>query len=447
MPIPRTMTARAALSQALPIGNRARAKAMLRPAGLLALLVAGCGMLNGCATNILDRHLLDKKVDIKNILGPTGRKAKDAVELLQRDPSAPPEGFDDYEAAKALYDQKKYSEALSAFKKIAKKYKDKAIEEDAMFMIAECYFELKKYPDAQDGYDELFKKYPSTRFAPESTRHLFDIARYWLNFPKPATQVELAHFEQDAPVSELGSNPDAHAPFNFPLKPNFIDRSRPFFDTPGRAMQALRSIWLNDPTGPLADDAIMLAATHHLRRGDYQEADHLFASVREQYGEKEHAAAAFVLGQHASYSSYQGKKYDSKQLEEARKLTDSALRLFPDLPQKKKLQSDLDRMKMEGAERDWDRVQYHLRRREKDSAAVVAEYIVRDSPDSPRAEDARKLLLDLGPEYAAGILKTPLHKPPSTPVDPYEPMPEDAKQDEPGRVHISDDAEEIPDEV
>lgn len=415
---------------------------------MLSLLAACCGLSNGCATNVLDRKLLDKKVDIKNIFGPTGRKAKDAVELIQRDASAPPEGFAEYEAAKALYEKKDYDKARKEFKAIAKKYKDKAIEEDALFMIAECHFQLKHYPAAQDGYDELFKHYPSTRFTPEATHRLFDIARYWLNYPKPATQVELAHFEEDAPTADLQKNPDASVPFSFPLKPNVTDRSRPLFDTPGRAMQALRSIWLNDPTGPLADDALMTSALHHLRRGDYQEADHLFASVREQYGDKEHAPAAYVLGQHASYSSYQGARYDSKQLEEARKLTDSALRLYPNLPQKKKLQADLDRISREGAERDWIVVQYHLRRREKDSAAVIAEYIVRDFPDSPRAEEAKKLLLDLGPEYSAGILKTPLHKPPSTPVDPYEdPQSEGPQEEEPGRVHISDDAEEIPDEV
>lgn len=357
------------------------------------------------------------------------------------------EGLDEFDAAKALYDKQEYSAARKAFHKVAKKYKDKPIEEEALFMVGESYFKMQYFPDAQDAYDELFKKYPSTRYLEEATQRLFAIARYWLDSPKPASAVELAHFSQESPEKTLDDLPEARVPYTFPLTPNFLDKSRPLFDTPGRALQALKSVWINDPTGPLADDALMIAATHHLRKRDYQEADHIYGTIREQYPEGEHASAAYVLGQHASYNSYQGSRYDAKQLEEARKLTDSVLRLYPELPQQKKLKGDLTKMDQEKAERDWVRVQFYLKRGEKDSAAVMAEFLLKDYPESPRAKEARSLLLELGPEYSQGILTKPLHKPQATPVTPYENSDERPPADEPqepGRVHLSDDALPVP---
>jgi TolA-binding protein len=258
--------------------------------------------------------------------------------------------------------------------------------------------------------------------------------------------VELAYFSQEKPEKPLEDLPEAQVPFTFPLTPNLFDKSRPMFDTQGRALQALKSVWMNDPTGPLADDALMIVATHHLRKGDYAEADHDFGTIREQFGDSEHAEAAYVMGQHASYKSYHGARYDGKQLEESRKLTDSALRLFPSSPHTRKLEGDLARMKEELAERDWQRVEFHMKRGEKDSAAVYSEYILRDYPSSPRASNARNLLLKLGPDYAQGILDVPLHKPPATPVEEYVDPQDNGEEEpqEPGRVHVSEDAEPVP---
>ncbi|MSR60360.1 MAG: hypothetical protein EXS05_22415 [Planctomycetaceae bacterium] len=432
-----------------PAGGRLgprRASRAIALAGVVAMIAGG---LTGCATSLFEKSLLDNKVSIRNVFGTTGKKALDAVEMSQRDPSTPPEGSEELEAAKIIYDQKDYAAARKAYNKIAKnkKYKDLPAREEALFMVAECDFQRQYFADAQDGYDELLNE-GSPRYVEQATQRLMAIARYWLNSPKNPSEVELAHFEQADPQTKLEDMPDAQVAFSFPLTPNLFDKTRPLFDTQGRALQALRSIWTKDSQGPLADDALLLAATYHLRKRDYESADHNFATIRELYGEREHAATAFILGQHASYQSYQGPRYDGKQLEEARKLTDSTLRLYPDAPQTKKLKADKERMRMEIAERDWTRVQYHLKRAgEKDSAAVYAEYIILQHPDSPRAAEARKLLLELGPEYAQGILPTSLFKAPSMPIEEYGGGPDDAPPgadpEPPARVFVSDNAEPI----
>ncbi|MGQ0635417.1 MAG: outer membrane protein assembly factor BamD [Planctomycetaceae bacterium] len=412
---------------------------------LAAIAIASCVVSAGCEST-----LLDQKVEAANIFGPIGRRAREKVEMVQRDPNEPLEGSDELDAAKKLFDEKEYHAAAKTFHKVAVKYKDKPVEEEAMFLEAESYFHMQHFPDAQDAYDDLFKKHPGTRYLDKSVGRLYDIARYWLNSPKPVSQVELAAFSKGDPDTKLEDIPDARVPFTFPLTPNLFDRTRPLFDTQGNALKALKSVWMNDPSGPLADEALMLYATHKLRKGDYREAESFFGTIRETYSDSEHAPAAYFLGQHASHMSYQGARYDGKQLAEARKLTESALRLFPDRPETKKLQGDLEKIKREEARREWIDVQFYLKRQEKDAAAVCAEYILRDFPDSPEAAQAKALLMELGPDYSQGILPIPLHKPQATPVDPYDPVPtaapEKAAEREPGRVFLSDEAESLPEE-
>jgi len=193
---------------------------------------------------------------------------------------------------------------------------------------------------------------------------------------------------------------------SFPV--NVFDRTRPVFDPEGRALQALRAVWMNDPTGPLADDALLLHAVYHLRKKDYRQADDDFAMIRQEFANRELAPAAYVLGSHASIQAYQGAAYDGKQLDEAKNLTESALRLFPDLPQRPKLLRDLATLNAELAKRDWERANYHLKRREKAAAAYYCEAIIENYPDSPYAGQARGVLERLGPEFAAGLLSEPI---------------------------------------
>jgi len=408
-------------------------------------MLTWCGAIAGCKSTV-------DNVDIKDVYGPAGRQAKNLVEQAQRDVKGDPTvGLDEFNAAQKLYEEQKYVEARKAMHQIVKKYKKKKepIVNDALFYRAECDFQLGHYPDAQDGYDELLKNDQATKYLEQAVKRLYAIGRYWLDAPKPASEIELASFEDEAGAERLKDLPEAQIPFRFPLKPNFTDKTRPLFDTSGRAVQALKSVSLHDIDGPLADDALMTLATYYLRKRDYREADHYFKSIREQCRKSEFIPASYVLGAHASLMSYQGAQYDGKQLEEAKKLATSAVRLYPDLPQRAKLEGDIKRIDAEAAARDWTRVEFHLKRAEapletaemkrseKRAAAVYCETIIEKYPDSPQAVKAREELIKLGPQNAAGILKTPLFpkerpKPRAPDSVPYD------EPEEPGRLHISD---------
>ena len=430
----------ARVERGLPDGGRCcltrlRGVMRLRSACMCLLVVIVCGTGAGCKTPM--------DPSIKGVYGPAGRDAQAALEEQRRLGSLNPvEGIDEFEQAKVLFEGGQFEEARKAFKKIKKKYKDKPIEEDAMFMMAECSFLLEKYPAAQDDYDALFKKYTSTRYTDQVTRRLFKIAQIWLKFPKPTSDLELAAYSAPDTKRE-DDGPEAPVPYTFPLTPNLFDRTRPVFDTQGRAIQALTSIWLHDSTGPLADDALMMAATYHLRKRDFQESDRFFKLVREQYPQSEYAQASYVIGAHAKLMTYQGARYDGQTLKDASNLTQSTIRMFPDLPQRENMLDKLQKIRQHAAERDWARVEYHMRRKEKTSAALYCEMIIDAHPQSPYAEKARDLLNKLKPED----VKVTLH--PRAEALPYMPaddsgLPADDSGDEgyPGRDPLSEQGAE-----
>ena len=133
-----------------------------------------------------------------------------------------------------LYGARKYAEAAKKYKVAIDRWPDSAIEEEAMWQLAECWFFTDQYPKAEDCYDEIVKKYANSRYLDRIAQRQFVIAQYWIALDQKS-----------------------HLPV---IVPNLADRSRPLFDTRGRALKAYDHVRINDPRGPLADDSIMAAA-------------------------------------------------------------------------------------------------------------------------------------------------------------------------------------------
>ena len=370
----------------------------------------------------------EKKDGDWNIKGPTerllnGKRWQQQKETaIAQGNAAAIDGLPEYQAAEELFNAGNYREAEKAFKALAKERRQTyetfqvkwdrwlgiknaakwdpysnfgdPIEEDSLYMLAESQFNQKRYSHAQDSYDDLLNRYPSTRHMDDVTRKLFRIARYWLNFDEDVNDKgelqqiaddEQRRKEQLKPVRGKSS-----------ITPNLFDRSRPVFDTDGRALQALRSIWLHDTTGPLADDALMLSANYHLRTGDFTESARLYKLLREQYPDSQHFEDAFLLGSHVTLASYQGPAYDGKTLNEAIKLKESALRIFPDLSdeQRERLSAELRRMYDADVERHWNKVEFYQAKNSPKSVELYCNLLINKFPESPYAEKCRKVLAE-----------------------------------------------------
>jgi hypothetical protein len=252
----------------MPLTPIARCETARRGAAVSICVVAAV-VLSGCGT-LADRRQAKNKAPANaleaigmtqsgpsGIEGPTERRLKaerwNRERQLRSDPKMAA-ALADYDAAKKLYDTGHYKEAEKAFEKLSKKrrqtyesfgdrlrsmfgYKDEfdpelitnygdPVEEDSMFMLAECQFRQRRYSSAQDSYDALLEKYPSTRHMEDSTHRLLSIAMYWLNYSAESDlngDIQLAGGAKINPLKP----PKAPSTPRIPIIPNLADRTRP----------------------------------------------------------------------------------------------------------------------------------------------------------------------------------------------------------------------------
>ncbi|MCR9197102.1 MAG: outer membrane protein assembly factor BamD [Planctomycetaceae bacterium] len=370
----------------------------LAVAALLVLPTAGCRSLRPSDGEGL---FADSLISTDSIRGPIERVlAKDQQDPLAAGQKFSAEGRRQVEAARKQFDDGKYAAALKNYEAIASKYSESAIGEEAWFRIAECHYELKQYPKAQDAYEKLFADYPSTKYVSKASQRLFVIARSWLEVADPTAGSTIKTVSQtveldEAPKTESSSGDPS---VRFALIPNFFDKTRPLLDTRGRARKALKSIWLNDPTGPLADDALMLTATYYLKRGNHVEADRYFENLREMYPDSPHLEKAFVLGSHAKQMSYQGPYYDNTSLVSARNLKEQTLTLFPNSEDREQVRKDLKILYLREAQDAWADVELYQQKDNPAAIAIHCRRVIEDYGDTRYAEMARRTLLSLNPK-------------------------------------------------
>ena len=322
------------------------------------------------------------------------RKQKESGQYI---PEYHTKGRDEFAQARALYDERNYDPALKQLKTVGKKFERYAVREDALFLQGEIYFETKRYAKAQDVFDALVAEFPATKYKDDISKRMFAIAGAWLGFPDVVTpsDIQLASGEAaDASQTEFTEHEDGSwdPTREWSLLPNFHDSSRPVFDTEGNAIKALKSIWLDNPNSPLADDALMMTASYYLREGKHEYADDYFAILRTQYPKSPHFENAYVLGSHVKLMSYQGAEYDGTRLMEAEQLKDSAVRMFGDSEHVQQLKQGLAKIEEEKARREWARVEFYLKKNRPDSAAIYAREILINHPNSQVASKARSFL-------------------------------------------------------
>ncbi len=412
-----------------------RGRMALRGVALLSVL----SLLSGCASAWEKSWLLkDSTPNIARVQGPTERRLRNLLWLRDQenandtDSLKPLAGTEDYVAATDIYKDERFAEAQKAFKKVSKKYKKSDIREDALFMQAEAAYQQDHYAKAHDVYAVLLKEYPSSRHLDVVSERLFKIGRIWLDFPEVAKLGEVQQVNYDDPKRKLPAEEPVKSSGRPIFIPNFTNKSEPLFDTAGNGAAALQAIWMNDPTGPLADDAMMLVASHHARQGNFVEADRFFQMLRETFPNSPHLQEAFLLGSHVKLMSYQGAEYEGKTLNEARLLKESTLRLYPDIADKDRLKRELAQIDEATAAREWEQVQLWLRKGKKRAATVYCNQVIDRFPNSPYAQKARDQLEALGPEYASGAVLLQATDPKKTPlwervIPPSQPKPAMAK--------------------
>jgi TolA-binding protein len=265
-----------------------------------------------------------------------------------------------------LFNEKKYKKAAEHFQTAIDRGPHSAIEQDAMFMLAESYLFDDRLIKARDSYDALVKEHTNTRYLDTVIDREWKIARYFEDHAK--------------------ANPD------WPLTPNFYDKTRPWFDTNGHAIKTYESIRLNDPTGPRADDAIMATANNYFARGRFEDADYNYTLLRREYPRSELQFEAHLLGLQAKLRKYQGEDYDGTPIEEAKVLVKQlnsqfAGRLSPE--EKTRLVTVEGQLNSEVATRDYRMAQYNDKKKDYGAAKYYYAQVIEKYPDTDLAKQSR----------------------------------------------------------
>ena len=278
-----------------------------------------------------------------------------------------------YSAGEEMFRAQNYDDAAKKFKEAAARWPATKLEQDALFYQGESEFFDKRYSSAVNTYGLLLEKHPNSPHLDKVIRRQFDIARYW----------EKHH---------------AYEP-HWPTTPNFFDNTRPLFDTLGRSLKTYDNIRLNDPTGPLADDAIMASANSYFLRGRYSDADYQYELLRNEYPRSEHQFEAHILGLQCKLRKYQGVDYDSAPLTEAKKLVKQLKIQFAgelNAEEKSRLADIQAQLNQQLAERDYKMAKYYDELEHYGSAKFYYAQLMREYPETPLAAEAQQRYAALG---------------------------------------------------
>jgi outer membrane protein assembly factor BamD (BamD/ComL family) len=306
----------------------------------------------------LDPKLQYEKAKTAVGLGPNQQKARDA-----------------YTEADKLYAEGKYSRAAKKYKEAAERWPNSTVEQQAMYQEANCYFYDDRYIDARDKYVELMEKHPNSGQVDNIIERMWAMGQYWENY-------ETKH-------------PDT------PMTPNGIDKTRPWFDTLGHSIKTYENIQLYDPTGPRADDAIMAIAGIYFRTNRYNDADHYYELLRQQYPRSDFQFEAHLLGLQAKLRKYQGPEYDGKPLEEAKKLasqlgTQFGRRLSAE--ERERLQETQNQVARAIVDRDMTMASHYENTGHYGAAKMHLAEVIKKNPDTELAAEAREKLTAIAEE-------------------------------------------------
>lgn len=315
-----------------------------------------------------------------------------------------PELQRDFDAAKRLFDEKKYSQAEPMFHRLvrlqsepqwwefgllapsestADKKKDKfrrrggdPICEASLYYEAECQREQQNYRTAVDTYTKLLVEFPSTQFTTRSCQSLFTIAEHWL---KPTSRQ----------MDEYHKQLNGERSFVMPAMYVNFGKDMPFLDAEGHATQILNTIRIHDARGPMAERALMMLGTISFFRKDYKDADFYFTQLHEQHPNSENAAKAVKQSIICKQLATGGTVYDLRPVEESKKLLMNMQGAYPELAKDRKwVEDQLKMMNIQQADRDFKIAEFYQRTGHPGSAYFYYELVCRRYPGTTYASKA-----------------------------------------------------------
>jgi outer membrane protein assembly factor BamD (BamD/ComL family) len=343
---------------------------------------------------------------------------KDSVVLtggrgLERDP-IDAELQRDVDAAKRLFDEKKYAEAEPLFHKLVKfqaephwwefgllaPKSDDGLDsgdgknsksgskgkirrrggdpicEAALFYEAECQRLQKNYRTAADTYTKLLVEFTNSEYTTRSCQGLFGIADHWLE----PTRRQMDEYQAQLKGERW---------FVMPASYVHWDKEMPLLDAEGHATNLLNTIRLHDIKGPMAEKALLYLGTIHFFRQDYKEADFYFTQLYQDYKNSDNAAKAIKQSVICKQLSTGGSVYDLRPVEESKKLLMTMQGAYAELARDREwIEKQLISMNIQQADRDFKIAEFYQRTGHPGSAYFYFELVYRRYPGTEYATKA-----------------------------------------------------------
>ena len=321
--------------------------------------------------NLMARWLSPKKPPAANVDGSTLVLGSNGWQPMKAESN--PEADKEVKAALALFQQGKLAEAETAFATLAKNRKGTPWGEKGQYYMAETQYQRGHLVSALDSYSLLMKDYQGTEYVDKVVRREYELAQTWL----------------------AQTDPKIPADKKFPWQARF-DGREPLLDVHGHGLRALELVRQHNPTGELADDAVMRVADEHLATGDYDSAILYYDQLITDHPKSPFLQRAQLAVIDARMKAYVGPEYDGAGLEKARDMVKQTMVTFPDRQAgAEKLYHTLDLINDQDAERTYVVGDYYRRAGYPASAEYYFAKVPQRWPKSPWAAKAKTQLASL----------------------------------------------------
>lgn len=360
------------VTKATTAQNDSRSKAVRRGLPMLLFLFTSC-LFTGCMAlpwGNTAKKLEEPKGPVDSMVLRGGGLEKDNGHI---DPTLQAE----LDSGKRLFQDKEFDKAEAVFAKLAKNMKNPVpVLDDAMYYQAACQFYRSDFRKAEGGLKKYIKEFRYGAHADEANRRLFDIANYWLD----DTRKNMAGYEEKREGKRLFVLPSSYISFS---------KERPFLDTEGHALQCLEEVRLNDIGGPLGEKSLFYIATVKFFHEDYKDADYYYAQLYENYPNSVLAPKAIKQAIICKQLVTGGSCYDTRPVEESRKLIHTATTAYPQLNKDQEwIARQLVSVNLQQADRDYNIAEFYRRTGHPGSAYFYFELVRRRYPNTEYAEKA-----------------------------------------------------------
>jgi hypothetical protein len=222
----------------------------------------------------------------------------------------------------------------------------------------------------------MLTDFPTGAHKDQAIQHMWEIANFWLE----DTRKEMFDKEKKAKEPDKLTMPT--------IVLCHFEKSKPFLDEEGRAVEALEHVYVNDINGArgVGGQALFMLGAIKVYRKQFSEADYYFTQYCEHFPKTENTGRALEMAIFCKHMGTGGADYDGRKVAEARNLIYKARAGgFPELSADKNafLDRQLIGINLQQAQKDFNIAEFYRHTGHPGAAYFYYAIVRRRYPDTP----------------------------------------------------------------